>query len=197
MSIEETETLLHWNFLLALEEDLAALSRFVEPTTANLETYSIELARMLFASSSEVDVVAKQLCLKLESAKRANNINDYREIIRENIPKFFLTKVFYPRFGLSVQPWVAWGNGESPQWWHAYNKVKHERNAYFAKANLRNVLDSIAALYVLLLFFYESHAEKGKLTPNPVLLRVGEPFILDSLFWSEERAIVYKFDNFK
>lgn len=197
MSIQETETRLHWNFLLALEDDIANLARFIEPTTGNLGAYSLELARMLFAASSEVDVVAKQLCAQIDSQKRAKCINDYREIITAKIPRFYETEVLYPRFGLRMQPWLNWEGDKNPLWWRAYNDVKHERNAHFSKANLQNALNSVAALYVLLLFFYESDAEQGKLSPNPSLLQVGEPFILDSLFWSRERTIVYKFDNFR
>ena len=197
MSIQETETPLHWNFLLALEDDIANLSRFIEPTTGNFDAYSLELARMLFAASSEVDVVAKQLCAQIDSQKRAKCINDYREIITEKIPKFYQTEVLYPRFGLRMKPWLNWESDKNPLWWKAYNDVKHERNVHFPKANLKNALNSVAALYVLLLFFHESDAEQGKLSPTPSLLQVGEPFILDSVFWSRERTIVYKFDHFR
>lgn len=197
MGIQETETPLHWNFLLALEDDMATLSRFIEPTEGNHNAYSLELARMLFAASSEVDVVAKQLCAKIDDNRRAKCINDYRAIITAEIPKFYQTEVLYPRFGLKMKPWLNWEGDKNPLWWRAYNDVKHERNAHFPKANLKNALNSVAALYVLLLFFYQSDAEQGKLSPNPSLLRAGEPFILDSLFWSQERTIVYKFDNFK
>lgn len=62
MTITEANKLLHWNYFLAVEEDLHRLSRFIEFSQDNFETYSIELSRILFAASAEVDVVAKQLC---------------------------------------------------------------------------------------------------------------------------------------
>jgi hypothetical protein len=49
---------LHWNYFLALEQDLETVSRYVECTSDNHKIYSIELAHLLFAAASEVDVIA-------------------------------------------------------------------------------------------------------------------------------------------
>jgi hypothetical protein len=57
---------LHWNYFLALERDLEVVSRYVEFTDDNNETYSIELAHLLFAAASEADVIAKLLCKQLD-----------------------------------------------------------------------------------------------------------------------------------
>jgi len=65
--IKTGETLLHWNYFLALESDLERVSRYIEFDKANFKTYSIELAHLLLAASSEVDVVAKTLCQRIDS----------------------------------------------------------------------------------------------------------------------------------
>jgi hypothetical protein len=52
---------LHWNYFIALEEDMQALSRYIEFCDDNLDVYSIELAHLLFAAASEVDVLAKSV----------------------------------------------------------------------------------------------------------------------------------------
>jgi len=44
----------HWNYFLALEKDLEATSRYVEFSTANLDTYSIEFAHLLLSSASRL-----------------------------------------------------------------------------------------------------------------------------------------------
>jgi len=196
MGIQQTETPQHWNYLLSIEEDLFTLFRFVEPTESNMSTYSLELARILFSASSEVDVVAKLICNNLNSDTIAKNINDYRQIITDLIPRFYEVTVHLPRYGLILNPWKNWGSEKNPDWWKAYNNVKHERNEHFQDANLMSTLNSVAALYVMLLFFYQEEAEEGQLSPNPRLLTVGKPFITDSLFYGVERTMVYKFDNF-
>lgn len=45
---------------------------------------------------------------------------------------------------------------ETPHWWTAYNKVKHERTSYYQKekinyhrANLENLISAMSALFVL------------------------------------------------
>lgn len=158
MGIEVKESPLHWNYFLALESDLAQVSRYIEFDEKNFRTYSIELAHLLLASSSEVDVIAKGICGFLEPDSPADNINHYREIINRNLPSFIKEKVFVPRFSLTLKPWSNWNlvkNPQNPLWWRSYNKVKHERNEYFAEANLKNVLNSIGGLLITVFYFYK------------------------------------------
>ena len=61
MAIQATAGKLHWNYFLALDRDLEVVSRYVEFTKPNFNVYSIELAHLLFAAASEVDVIAKLL----------------------------------------------------------------------------------------------------------------------------------------
>ena len=51
--IRHTTNNLHWNRLLALDEDAATLARYVEFTPDNFNAYSIEMARLLMAAASE------------------------------------------------------------------------------------------------------------------------------------------------
>ena len=158
MGIEVKESLLHWNYFLALESDLAQVSRYIEFDSKNFRTYSIELAHLLLASSSEVDVIAKGICGFLELNSPAENINNYREIINRNLPNFRKEQVFVPRFNLTLMPWSNWRfvqNPRSPLWWRSYNKVKHERNEHFAEANLKNVLNSVGGLLITVFYFYK------------------------------------------
>jgi hypothetical protein len=50
--IRQTHNNRHWNYLLALDRDAALIARFVELSTDNFGTYSIELARLLMAAAS-------------------------------------------------------------------------------------------------------------------------------------------------
>jgi hypothetical protein len=158
MGIEVKESLLHWNYFLALESDLAQVSRYIEFDKKNFRAYSIELAHLLLASSSEVDVIAKGICGFLEPNSPAENINHYREIINRNLPSFRKEQVYVPRFNLTLKPWSNWNlvkNPKNPLWWRSYNKVKHERNEYFAEANLKNVLNAIGGLLITVFYFYK------------------------------------------
>lgn len=72
----------HWNYFLALEKDLKNISRYIEFSKDNEETYSIELSHILLSASSEVDVVMKLLCEQIDSSAPRENINNYRDIIQ-------------------------------------------------------------------------------------------------------------------
>jgi len=72
--LKEGPKLLHWNYFLALESDLDRVSRYVEFTTYNYTTYSLEMAHLLLAAGSEIDVVLKSLCKKVNPTIEASNI---------------------------------------------------------------------------------------------------------------------------
>jgi hypothetical protein len=183
VAIQEVPTPQHWNYFLALEDDIAKLARYIEPTQANLGVYSLELARILFGAASEVDVVAKQVCRRLDSSSRAASIGAYKTEICRTYRQLAESIIDIPRFGLTLTPWVNWMVDGIPDWWHAYNKVKHHRDTHFADASLKNSLNAVAGLFALLLFFYRDEAENGKLTPNPSLFYPGAPFEVEQLMW--------------
>ena len=58
----------YWEYFLAIEDDLLQTSRYVEFTESNFHVHSIEFARLLLISGSEVDVIAKELCKLLSSS---------------------------------------------------------------------------------------------------------------------------------
>ena len=68
MAIRTQKIETHWNYLLAIENDLENLSCYIEFDKRNFTCFSMEAARILLASGAEIDVVCKQLCRKLDSA---------------------------------------------------------------------------------------------------------------------------------
>lgn len=154
MAIVATSGKVHWNYFLALEHDLELASRYVEFSNDNMQTYSVEFAHLLLAASSEVDVVAKLLCLQLDPAAPCNNIDQYRQVFARKIPDIPAMQVFVPRYGLELIPWSNWASATSPDWWRSHNNVKHERNAFFQEATLKNALNAMAALLTLVFHYY-------------------------------------------
>jgi hypothetical protein len=167
---EEGLKFFHWNYFLALESDLARLSRYVELTEDNNDTYSIEMAHLLLAACSEVDVVLKRLCKKVNPKNSPRSIDGCRKILVSSFPKLATMEVRIPRYGLSIPTWENWKNDSNPNWWRAYNQVKHHRDEYFKEAKLQHTIASIAGLFVAVLFLYKEEAAEGKLTPLPILL---------------------------
>lgn len=159
----------YWQFFIAIEEDLARTSRFVEFSEDNYNVHSIEFTRILLSSSSEVDVVAKEFCRHLSPASSCGNIGDYKAVILNRYPRFAEIELHISRFNLSRRPWDNWRHNSKLSWWDAYNNVKHERSEHYRQATLSTTLDSVAALFSLLLYYYrELEGDGSRIFLNPI-----------------------------
>jgi len=194
--ISVSKTLKHWNYYLALENDLEKLSRYIEFNEDNFKTFSIELAHLLLASSAEVDVVMKELCTLLSPEASADKIFQYQKVIQEKLPELINESIFINRYGISVQPWINWHEDESsPNWWKSYNKVKHERDKYFNRANLKHTINALGALLIVNYHYHKIlfEQEKGSvIKPKLVTSKLQDkfPFVeLDDAYYYD--SIVY------
>jgi len=185
MGIIEKQSPKYWNYFLALEADVVNLSRYIEFTKDNFDAYSMEMAKIILSAASEVDVIAKQLCKILDNNKKPRTIGGYKNILTENINDFSETKVVINRYGLELTPWINWKGKRNPNWWSDYNKIKHHRHDYFKRANLSNVLNAMAGLFVLVMFFHLNSTEYPSLKPNPALFDMPSLFFYAPDFWGD------------
>lgn len=166
---------------MALERDLEVMTRYVEFDDRNQDVFSIELAHLLFAAASEVDVVAKLLCEVVQPGARPGNINDYRDILLAAIPDLPNDQIVIARYGMRFKPWDNWGHpgpyapGQpvlppaNPFWWRSYNNVKHQRDAHFHEATLKHALNALGALLILIYHLYARTIDpSGKVAPAKV-----------------------------
>lgn len=175
MGIRSRSTEVHWNYLLAIEHDLEVLSRYVEFDESNFRCFSIEIARVILAAGAEVDVLLRQICRTINPQSSARSIVKYRDEIRPRLPGIASFRVSMPRFGLKLHPWEEWESPDGvPLWWTAYNKIKHHRDSDYQKANLKNALNAVAGLFVVVLYLYRDKAQSGELAPSPQVLRPAE-----------------------
>ena len=195
MGIEQRELFPHWQYLLALDSDLDRLSRYIEFAPDNLGCYSLELARILMMASAEVDVVAKQLCERIDPESSHRNIVDYRKAITRQYDQFVDGTVYVFNDSLELHPWSQWRTEDSPLWWRANNAVKHSRHTHYAEANLKNALNAVGALMLLAIHFYEEPAHDGRLGSSPRLYTVGPPITTDRLFYNQAQ-VVYRLEHY-
>ena len=160
----------YWEYFLAIEDDLLQASRYVEFSEANFNVYSLEFARLLLITCSEVDVIAKEFCRVLAPDDKNEDMADYQATILKYYPKFASHNLYVPRFSIGCTPWSEWNEGKKLSWWQAYNGVKHERSKNFEQATLNNVLDAVAGLFSLSLYYYREISEsRMSLNPPPRL----------------------------
>ena len=151
--------LFHWHYFLALEDDVVALARYVEFESSNLAAFSVEMARILMAATQELDVILKQLCDRHGDSSTSEG--GYRRFLPTKYPSLSGIEVTLYRGELKFKPFESWAVGNTPSWWPANNKVKHERHSHFHQASLGAVLEAMCGLFLANLFFHVD-------CPNPV-----------------------------
>jgi len=160
----------HWEYYLSLVADLEQASCYVEIANENFETFSLEFTRLLLGTGSEIDVVAKLLCSQYCSAAKCKNIDDYRETLKKWAPGICDVEVAMPRYNLTFVPWEDWKTDKNPDWWKAYNNVKHHRDQFYKEANMGGCLKALAGLCVLVAYlYYEERTSKGLGSRPPIM----------------------------
>lgn len=150
----------NWNYFKSLAKQFQQTEQFVDhamDNTGNLtngKTFSNEFAKLLLLSASEFEVIAKDLCAESGHAVYDKaNIKEISETVLLLYPNIINTKISTPY--QVIKPLATWSITETQfgiPWWHAYNKVKHDRTQNFEEANLNNCLEVLASLMVLELY---------------------------------------------
>ena len=175
----------HWEYYLVLEKDFLETERYIsfdlgdnylydERETTNIGnsmTFSgLNILNNIKTVCSEIDVVMKSICNELGNSS-ADNIKGYTPVILSKWSNITQQKVKIR--DIELQPFMNWKdepNHKSPDWWKPYNKVEHERIDYYKMANLKNVLNSLAGLFILENYFikYIGDRDNDMDVPNDI-----------------------------
>jgi len=173
----------YWNYFISLEKDFIRTLDFIELTPANAATYGDNFAKLILAAGSEVDVICKALCDLVAPGSRPQNIWQYKGVVTQAFPKIHTAEIMVQRNGQVIVPWASWDPeiAKSPEWWSAYNHIKHDRVANFALASQENALNSLCGLLVLNRYYHRAAGDIGHPEPFPDLLDAGTPaYIVES-----------------
>lgn len=162
--------MIHWDYYISLENDLLSCRRYVEFHHANMQVYSIEFVRLLLATCSEVDVLAKSLCKRIAEETEADNIRKYRKMLEPSLAlsSFQVFDVVTNSYRI---PFVEWGKQDSTEWWRSYNHVKHDRFNKYKEAALAANLAALAGLYILNLYWYWKIVQEEGLIPESQIFK--------------------------
>ena len=158
----------HWEYYLILEKDFLETERYITfdlgdnylytnltiTDYGNSLCFSNEFVKQYQAICSEVDVILKSMCEEINSSTTAKNMEQYSTEILNQWSGIVQQKVKMK--DIELQPllnWTSSPNYKSPDWWTPYNKVKHERLLNYKKANLKNIANALAALYIFEQYF--------------------------------------------
>jgi hypothetical protein len=149
-----------------LEEQFNEITRTI-PLENDDTVFSSKLYNVLQNSSVQVENMLRLLCDKFElnyGDKRKFPV--YYKLLNENnilkIQRIALIKkqdTFYP---LEIQDGL-----ETPFWWTAYNKSKHDLPDGFKQGNLKNTIYALGASYAVhCMAYYAQYASKEFLINN-------------------------------
>ena len=149
----------HIRQLELILDELKSVFKVVEPTQENLQTYGNTIRNIIILACTEIDSMMKKILknngiilddkeyttkqyFKLKEALR---LGEYELQFKE----FEHLGIFSP-----FSKWESERPTQSLPWYDAYNKIKHDREANFQYANVKNALNSIVAYAILLIAQY-------------------------------------------
>ena len=147
------------NQISILIESLHNIFQTIQPDTEHYEVYGHSLRNLLILASTEAETQMKGVLREnhIEPMGKHYNTNDYvklKSILR--LDEFFVKFKTYPMLN-NFSPFSEWDDEKTTQsiiWYDSYNKVKHDREENFSKATLKNVIDSISAVVILMVSQY-------------------------------------------
>lgn len=162
----------YWRYYRNLENKLIATSSYVEIHRDNFAAFSNEYALLLQSTGAELDNFFKVFCgYNLTDRK---SINDYAGHILSSYPDVVNQIITISDRGIDLQPFAGWNTStpaQSLNWWISFDEVKHNRAGNIKKANQENVLNMMAALFLLEMKYLGSVAAQdasGQLTEPDV-----------------------------
>lgn len=171
----------YWNYYILLEDDFLKTERYIAIDKLNFNAFSNEYIKQYQTICSEIDVIAKSYCKEMDNSFSGSTINYYCKCITDNVPDFSQRKVRLINCDIEIFPWKDWNytlqtqpSGRqntvvtNPDWWTKYNKLKHNRTTinnethlpYYKLANQINVLNSLAALFQLEMYYFRTLHQK-------------------------------------
>ena len=156
----------YFDYYVELENDFFSTESYVTIEEDNFKTFSIKYAKLYLSICSEIDCLLKEICKNLNPNSTASKINQYYPEINSAFENFKLESVFFKKAKIELVPWKEWDESLSPKWWTYYNKVKHQRLEkedetnipYYKYANLENVFNALAALYIVEQYYMYSYS---------------------------------------
>ena len=198
----------YWSYYLLLEKDCLETERYLAIDELNFSSYSNEYIKQYQTICSEIDVIAKSFCKELDSNFRGKNIDTYCKAIIDNNSDFSNRVIKVKNRSMEITPWQNWSYvmvaqedapdkpvATNPDWWKKYNKIKHSRTTvnnetrlpYYKLANQKNVIDALAALFQLEMYYHrllqQNHFSHDIDIPDP------ESSLFDIKEWNSQWSI--------
>lgn len=169
---------LHWSCFLTIDSDFKLTDRYVDHgifgSCQNKATFSIEFSKLLLLICNEFEAMCRLMNKHIDSSfdlKSKIDILLLSEKIVSKYPSIRNIEVI-TLSGSVIKPLKRWCKKSKSgkwylnlNWWEAYNNLKHNRHENFHRANLKNVTEALASLYVLFIHMAYELREAGEIHP--------------------------------
>ncbi|WP_307399334.1 hypothetical protein [Paenibacillus anaericanus] len=166
---------LFWPIYKKLESEFIELSYYISIDKRQLKTYSIKIADLILRSVSECENIAKELCKreKIKFRDKKGKIKDwvnFHEYIAE-LDQIYELKykhvscdfenISKGTFDIKHSPFmkekakIGREEKEVWKWYFSYNLIKHDRVKHFKEANIENLINGLAALFLLNIYYMD------------------------------------------
>jgi hypothetical protein len=125
--------------------------RFIEPDRENIKTFGHELRHLLILACTEVESGLKAVleANRAQPLRRRYEMRDYLRLVGPmRLAEWRLQLLGFPG-APPLEPFLGCTATRPPSWWSDYNAVKHDRERELPRATLKNVLEALAGVYVV------------------------------------------------
>lgn len=156
---------LYWNVYRNLEREVLTLADVIHIDDKQVDTYSMKIADLLMRAASEVESISKELYhvnggSESPVGKHLYFDSDCIKFLNQkwNLEKkkVFLTSPYFyfeNKDFLEMTPLVGAGKKKANPWLNAYQAVKHDRAKCLVEGSIRNLLQAMAGLFVLNVYY--------------------------------------------
>lgn len=137
-----------------IQSSLDELFNYIEPSEINFLSHGHKIRELLIIACTEVEyLLQKMLVENGYTEKEMYTTRDYikcKDILK--LDSFAVQLNQYPTLGV-FKPFFQWDSSSptrSLSWYKAYNAVKHNRGDNIAQANMKNLLNAVSAIHILL-----------------------------------------------
>lgn len=142
---------------LNIEMTLQGIFDYIEPADCNKDVFSHNLYALLLRACTEVEANFKSI-LVANGVPGSDqfNMTHYKKVEESSkLSKYKVTFPFWRNLNgsmsdLEMIPFESFQEGKRPAWYVSYNEVKHNRDSKFENASLKNCMNAVAAILVLL-----------------------------------------------
>lgn len=156
---------LYWNVYRNLEREVLAIADVIHIDDNQINTYSMKIADLLVRTATEVESISKELYRKnggLESTAGRhlyfdsdciNFLNQKWKICDKKV--FLVSPYFYLKNNEHTEytPLKYADRKKTNPWLNAYQAVKHDRANCLDQGSIKNLLQAMAGLYVLNIYY--------------------------------------------